>query len=514
MSILQTVKKLLPVGMARDAWVTDNDMRGGKIARYRRYVDGDFDANLTDEMRNMLRLKAGAGNELAANWCAPVIQTMGDRLKVIAITAKDDTDTEWAEDILDHNRFDGLQLDVHESTLVDGDSFVFVGYDNDTQMPTLIQELAFDGVEGVLVIHDRSDRRKIICAIKVWQITRTEFADTLRINFFFEDRIERYFSPNVGGGALQAYTEDGQPAVLDWTMPDGSPIGVPVVQFSNRQRGNTPFGLSELESVTPLQDAINRNLHSMIMASELSAFQIRYVVGFKPPAALTPGMMISVNAGLDTTTTPHTPKTPSDGQIKWFDSIRFGSFEQGEIVPFLEQAKFLVDQIRQTTHTPNPEAVGTAASGESRKQAEIGLIGKCERFQVKAGNAWENVMSLAARVSAAFGVNRIPETTLEARWTCKWKAAELRDDTAFVANIMALKDAPEWVLKRTMSVTGLSEDDIETITKEREKKKAEDFRRGLQMATNTFNSQPNGQSGQNGGRMPANMQPQANGQAQ
>lgn len=459
MSILPTIKNQLAAGMARDAWVTDNRIRGNKIARYRRYVDGDFDANMTREMQEMLRVKQGS--EFGANYCDTVVQTMADRLRVTAITADDAAATTWAANVLAWNRFDGLQMDVHESAIRDGDSYVMVSYDNAAQMPLLTHELAYDGVEGMLVVHERTDQSVIACAIKVWQVTRSQFADTLRVNFYYPDRIERYIAPNVGGGVLQPFSEDGQPAVLEWTLPDGEPIGVPVVQFSNRKRGDTGYGLSEIESAIPLQDALNRTLHSMIMAAELSAFQVRYVVGFKPPSAIVPGMILSINAGMDAATGQ--PKTPSEGQIRWFDSIRFGAFDQGEIVPFIEQARFLVDQLRTTTRTPNAEALGAGVSGESRKQAEIGLIGKCERFQVKAGNAWENVTEMAARVARAYSVARLPAGIESARWTCRWKPAALRDEFALVDTILKLRDylTPEMVLRLTASATGLDEDAIQ-----------------------------------------------------
>lgn len=458
MSLLSTVKNQLPGGLARDAWITDNRMRGEKVARFRRYVDGDFDASMTREMQEMLRIKRGG--EFGANYCDMVVQTMADRLRVIGIVADAPAATTWGENVLNWNRFDGLQMDVHDSAIRDGDSYVMVSYDNAAQMPVLTHELAFDGVEGILVVHDRGDTGVIACAIKIWQVTRAHFADTLRVNFYYADRIERYLMPNSGVGLLMPFSADGQPAVLDWTLPDGSPIGVPIVQFSNRKRGDTGYGLSEIENAIPLQDALNRTLHSMVMAAELSAFQVRYVVGFKPPAAIVPGMMMSVNAGSDPTTGQ--PKTPSEGQIKWFDSIRVGAFEQGEIGPFIEQAQFLIDQIRTTTRTPNPEALGSGVSGESRKQAEIGLIGKCQRFQVKAGNSWENMMALAARTQMAFGAVRPPEAT---RWDCRWKPAELRDDAVMVDTVLKLREylSPQVVLRLTAGATGLSEDEIQAL---------------------------------------------------
>jgi hypothetical protein len=458
MNLLTALKNHLPTGLARDAWIADNRLRAEKIARFRRYVDGDFDAHMTREMQEMLRVRRGG--EFGANYCDLVVAAMADRLRVTGIYADSSAATAWGEALLAANHFDSLQLDLHDSTVRDGDSFVMVSYDDAAGMPVLTHELAFDGVEGMLVAHDRGDAGAIACAIKVWSVTRTHFADTLRVNFYYPDRIERTIMANSGAGALSPYSDDGQPAVLDWTLPDGAPLGVPVVQFSNRRRGAGGYGLSEIENAVPLQDALNRTLHSMVMAAELSAFQVRYAVGFKPPAAIVPGMVMSVNAGTDPAT--GAPKTPSEGQLRWFDSIRVGAFEQGEIAPFIAQAEFLIEQLRATTRTPNPEALGSGVSGESRKQAEVGLIGKCERFQVKAGDSWEAVMALAARVQAAYGTTRPPEARW---WDCRWKPAATRDEATLVDTVLKLREylTPAVVLRLTAGATGLGEDEITAL---------------------------------------------------
>lgn len=72
MSLLSTVKNQLPGGLARDAWVTDNRMRGEKVAQFRRYVDGDFDASMTREMQEMLRVSSAAASSAritVTRWC-------------------------------------------------------------------------------------------------------------------------------------------------------------------------------------------------------------------------------------------------------------------------------------------------------------------------------------------------------------------------------------------------------------------------------------------------------------
>jgi hypothetical protein len=62
--------------------------RGARVKKYRRYVEGEHDANLTEQMKKMLRLKLDDAelDEFNANYCEIVPEKMTDRLDVIGIT--------------------------------------------------------------------------------------------------------------------------------------------------------------------------------------------------------------------------------------------------------------------------------------------------------------------------------------------------------------------------------------------------------------------------------------------
>ena len=59
MGLMSITGPLISAGadISRDAWYEDARIRGEKVARFRRYRDGNFDANLTAEMRKLLRLR-------------------------------------------------------------------------------------------------------------------------------------------------------------------------------------------------------------------------------------------------------------------------------------------------------------------------------------------------------------------------------------------------------------------------------------------------------------------------
>ena len=386
--------------LATQTWANDAHSRALQIARYRRYADGRWDAQMTDSMRATLRLPHDPAqpNGFGANYMRVVLTTMADRLHISQIRADNPDATAWAQTLLNANRFDALQLDVHEACLRDGDTFVMLEWDAERGQVRISPQNAWDGNAGMLVVYARSDRREVAAALRVWYETRTAYADTLRVNVYWPERVQRFAQER--GGAAHLLDE------ADWTTRDGAPLGVPVVPFSNRARGSNSYGISELEAVIPLQDLLNRVLHSMSAASELAAFPIYVAKGFAPPAGLTPGMILSIGAdGLER------------DQVASFEKIPGSDTGQ-----YIEQARFIVNQIYETTNTPFPGGASANASGESLRQREVALLGKLRRFEVRAGNAWEDVLASAAAMQQAFG--RTPARA--ASWSCEWDGADPR----------------------------------------------------------------------------------------
>jgi hypothetical protein len=261
--------KLLKSQMSVEAWVSDQDARGEKVTLFREYADGEHRANMTQEMRDLLRIGGASSNVLSSGGLAEprgrnrftdvqggysaftdnrmdnIIQTMVDRLEVKRIedteTAKQKrektktmpfshsgmieaqtaasslytpppqvdkdgnpvkpakpptppkaangtqppvdpnapppepkeeyTVNDWLLAVLKKNRFDALQIEVHEAAVRDADSFVLVDYDEEKKCVRFTHEPAYDGISGMLVLYQRRSRSEIACAVKVWHIT-------------------------------------------------------------------------------------------------------------------------------------------------------------------------------------------------------------------------------------------------------------------------------------------------------------------------------------------------------
>lgn len=145
--------------------------------------------------------------------------------------------------------------------------------------------------------------------------------------------------------------------------------------------------------------------------------------------------------------------------------------EQGEIVPFIQQAQWLTSEIGKITRTPAPEFMGSdTASGEALKQREIGLLGKVKRFQVKAGNSWEDWIKLTHRVQLAFGTEKPPTYT---RLYARWADAELRNDKQTVENVLLVADriGEQETLRQLATVFKWDETKIKQIMAEKQQDK-------------------------------------------
>lgn len=431
--------------LVNSTWAHDMEAHAKLVKLYRDYTDGFHRAHMTKQMRKMLRISSDQTDQINLNYCDMVIQSQAERLTVTSIQAGAENDavaeaaTAWGQDILNWNRFDALQMDVHEAELRDGVTYVLCAYDNDRQMPIFAHELAYDGTEGLIAVYDRTHSR-VVAAVKIFLD-----GERKRVNLYYPDRIEKYDSTD---GQLKIM---GEEAVLEWDET----VGVPVVPFVNRGKRRAMMGTSEIAAVIPLQDALNRTLVSMLMTGELTAFQIKIAQGFTPPDDVTPGMWITIvdgdNAGL-----------PRD---RVFDAK---VLEQGQLVPFISQAQFLIEQISTVSRTPLPLLLGTSnVSGETLKQMESPLIGKVNGAQVRAGNSWEDLMGMAQRVQAAYGREQPPAAE---RWTTQWQPAASRNETMTIDNALKLREivGDRETLRQLGVVYNYDNDKIAALLEERE----------------------------------------------
>ena len=422
---------------------------GERVLLYRQYVRGEHDVYLTNTMRRMLNLKGRKFETFSADYTDMVVRMMSERLVVERIEAivdnpnspivspsngdgdieddGDDRAQEWVDDLLKKNRFDALQMDVHEATARDGDVFVIVDFDEAMNCARLNLNLAWDGDVGVIPIYSRSNPREMMAAVKVMYVD----AEIKRATVYYADRVEVY-ETDGSGSAFQPAGDS-----VPWM-----PGVLPVIHFSNRRRSGRSTGISELAKMIALQDILNRTLVSMVMTSEFSAFPVLFAKGFKPPAQVAPGDVIYYNES-DPTKLQYAEFTKIDGS---------------SLSGYIEQINKLIDLISEVTQTPIASVLGTNPSGEALKQRESGLLTKIRGAHVKLGNAWEDVLKVAHGVEMAYKAKNKPPMIL--MFDTQWKDASIRSDLDVITQAGMVFDRVQSMplyLEMVSDVTGWDE---------------------------------------------------------
>lgn len=386
-----------------------------EIKAYRKYYDGDHPTSLTQRQKAFLGL--ASGQTYCDNYCTPVVDSLTERLTVTGFsTGSDELDAilwEWWQ----AGRMDGDAGLTHTYAARDGASYVVVGWDNEARRPEFHVNEAFDGSEGVKVFWQGRPGAKgsILFASKRWRedVDKAGQIETMkRFNLYLPDMIEKYRSgADAGEAGWQRFQDSGEEWPIAWVDADGLPIGVPVVPFLNKRTGG-----SELVNVLPIQDAINKTALDIMAAADVEGFGIYTKTGGQPVTApkVFPGAFWQ-----------DTDPQAQYGKIA-------GSQLEGLLAVYEKQVKTLA----VVTRRPLRYFTGTsdAQSGESKKQDEAGLVAQAKDATVHYGNAWENVMYLAAKLDRVFGDGRIPEGT---SISCQWADVQVRNEEAHAADVTA-----------------------------------------------------------------------------
>lgn len=439
-----------PSPLVQDDWWIGIERWGRDVAMYRRYYDGDHKTFLTDEMKDMLRSDEGFRD----NYCELVVHRMADRLTVRSIETGDEGLDEWVTGTRDRVDYDALQLDLHQAVVRDGDAFVMVEYDEDGQAVDFHLEEVWDNVEGVIPVYDRK-RQNLLAAVKVWYEVTGRM-----VRFYYPDRTSLYRVVEDDTG------EKDQASGLNIVPVEGRidepwlPGVVPLVHFKVGAGSRSIRGRSVLKPAIPMQDILNRTLVSMVMTGEMASFGLRYAIGFEPPRQLAPGSWVIAGAeGVSRETT-----------------VEMGTLDQAEVVPYIEQANFIIEEISTVTQTPLPRMGGATESGEARKERKDGLTSKVERAQVRLGTGWRQVWEVARTVHNAYNVMSLDE---EARFTPRWKDAQVRNATELRehAESMADRGYEREYLRLMGQVLGYDAEKVERLLAE----KADQEREALAM---------------------------------
>ena len=422
-NVLEALGRVLFKGRVGVDWAKSQSDRGLAVVEYRDFYEGRHRVSLPADMQVLF------GSEgLYMDYTERIVTALANRLQVNRFVCGDDEAEAWCGRVMASNRFDAMQMDVHEAVVRDGDTFVMVSFDEKFGV-RITHEPSYDGYQGVLGVYDLGN--EMIAVVKIW------VTDRVRVNVYDSEMITRYvmsgseFEPFLDGEGVYQYRHD---------------YGVvPVVHFKNRAASRSANGMSEMLKALPLQRAINRLLTDAIQVADLGAFPIRYAIGFPAPKRIKPGMWIEAVA--------------EDGYISKDMRLELGQLDAGTPSPLMDQLDAVVVHLAELTSTPLKTRVGANMSGEAMKEIESALLAKVQNRQVKFGNAWEDVISVMGIMQKAHSVGDYSGLT----WNTEWRDSQLRNDKVVIEGAVAIKPfvSRRFFLERIAAVYGMTHEDIE-----------------------------------------------------
>jgi hypothetical protein len=418
---------------------------------YADYYDGNHSIHFaTDKWKSQF---ASLFRRLSDNLCQVVVDAPAERLQVESFGVEEgggsgaETITQTAGQIWQQNRMDVRAGVVHREALRAGDAYVLVWPDVDGR-PVFWPQLA----SLCTVAYDQEYQGRQLWAAKLWLDYSTR---RIRLNMFYPDRIEKYESSSAyaqlteipqSAGVFRPYESE---PVEPWPLPNPWGI-VPLFHFANNAWMSV-FGRSELRSIIPLQDALNKTLADQLIAQEFMAYPQRWVVGLE--------------VELDPVTGKARPPFEPGADRLWAaanENIKFGQFNAADLKQYLEIEESLRLEIARLAALPPhflTQWVGRPPSGEALRASESRFVKKVQDRQAEYGNIWEDAMELALRMAASANES--------VRLTCNWVDAASVDEADRLANIM-LKKQIGISTEQALAEAGYAEQDIVRMTDEKQ----------------------------------------------
>lgn len=332
----------------------------------------------------------GLFDGFADNWTALVVDAVEERLNIdgfrLGGDAVDGDKAAWG--IWQDNQLDADSQVAHTEALKSGVAYALV-WVGDT--PSGV-EITIEHPSQMIVAYSSGSRRRRSAALKRW----LDDSGFVFATLYLPDGIYKFRSASKRNAASVGNVTSKWVAreSTDEAWPLPNPLGVvPVVPLVNRPRllldAGRCEGESELQQVMPMQDAANKLLADMLVASEFAAFRQRWATGLEIPRDPETDQPIeSFQHAINRLWVSEDPNT------------KFGEFTPTDLENYVKAIQMIVQHIASQTRTPPHYFYlsGQFPSGESIKSAETGLVAKARRKMRHFGEAWEEVIRLSFAV--------------------------------------------------------------------------------------------------------------------
>lgn len=380
------------------------------IEHFTRYREGMHDLRYaTAKFRQAF---GGMFREFADNWCELIVEAPVERLRVQGFRMGEDVeadDVAWA--MWQQNDMDTTSVMVHREAITTGCAYWMV------EPPGPGDEFARITPEHgsqCAVLTDPSNPRRRLAALKKW----VDIDGYAYANLFMPDQIYRYRSTGKarGGGRTQ-WTNRGP--------VERNPIGVvpiiPVLNAPDMFGG----GRSDLRNAIPLQDAINKTILDMLVASEFAAYRQRVVIGVEAPT------------GPDGKALPNADIAMSMSKLLTFSSsdAKIAEFAATDLSNYTTALEPLVHHLAGQTRTPPHYLLGQMVnvSGDALKAAESGLTARTREKHTPLGGGHETAIAVGFLASGDTERGAITRTETI------WSNPEFRNFGELVDGLVKLK---------------------------------------------------------------------------
>lgn len=341
------------------------------LAPYYRYYDGDHPLGpATQKYREAFGTLFRA---FADNWMPLVVSSSVERLQIEGFEFHNDALNRLAMQVWHANFLDAESSIAHTEAVKTGYSYVTV---DPTQggFPLITAE----DPREVFVFTDPGNRRRRLAALKRW-INEDEY---LCCNLYLPDVVYKWTSTtkatSITGNATWVHLETIE-----------NPLGVvPIVPIVNEPQLNGT-GYSDLRSVLPLQDLLNKMMSDMVIGSEFYSYPQRVITGLEIPED-DDGNPIDVTAFV----AGHARLWAPEG-----DNVSVTQLAGSDLSSHTAVIDDVLRQIAALTKTPPNYLLGQIAniSSDALIAAEAGLISKVKAKQKNFGPSWLEVMRLALK---------------------------------------------------------------------------------------------------------------------
>lgn len=338
------------------------------------------------------------------NFCSVVVDADAHRLTVIGVTDDQGEPDDQAWYWWQANRLDSRQKGVYRTSLGQSVAYVMVGPDprgrrdpNGDPVPLITAEHPRE-----CIVEDDPATGERIAGLKAWHDSVTR-----------RGRAVVYLGPERVRVEYQTVNEQHATAlrwgVSTWervTDEESSPLGVPIVPFPCMgDIGEEPRPV--FDPIIDIQNRLNLSMLSRMTAERYSAWRQKYVTGHRFARTVDPV------TGLEVPDQPFIPG-PDNVWVSEGTDTKFGEFSQTDLMGFLKTHESDVRDLLVVTSTPAYYVASQLVnlSADAVSALDVNHIAKVAEFATVYGEAWEEVLTLAAEL---VGVER-DFTSIEVRW--------------------------------------------------------------------------------------------------